>query len=231
MTTFGLVHGAWHGGWCWKFLVAELDERGHRSIAPDMPIDDATAGLAEYAAVVIDALDEADDVVLVGHSMGSLVIPLVACARPTRGMVFLCSVPVVPDTVVGPELAGMVTGEAATAVRFVDDSGRDVYENPTARRLFVHDCDDDIAAWAVANLRPQGPRPLTEASPLTAWPDVASQVILTDDDRVVSHSWSVGAARAFLGHEPTVIPGSHSPFLSHPDLLADALVEVSRTFE
>jgi pimeloyl-ACP methyl ester carboxylesterase len=230
MTTFGLVHGAWHGGWCWKYVVAELEARGHATVAPDLPCDDAAAGLADYAHAVIGALGEADDVVLVGHSMGSLVIPLVAAARPVTGMVFLCSVPLVPGVTVGPDLAGMVTPELAGAPRFCDELGRDLFDNATARRVFYHDCDDDLAAWAVSRLRPQGPRPLTEPSPLGAWPEVPSEVVLTDDDRAVSAAWAVEAARGWLGRDPIVLPGSHSPFVSHPAALADALVNARGSF-
>ena len=227
MTTFGLVHGAWHGAWCWDRLVPELERRGHVAVAPDLPIDDALAGHAEYARAVVDALAGHDEVVLVGHSMGTLVIPLVAAARPVRGMVFLCGVPLVPGVTVGLDLSNMVSDEVAHAARFRDESGRDMYDNATARRVFFHDCDDALASWAVARLRPQGPRPLTEPSPLVEWPAAPSAVVLTDDDRVVNSSWAATAAKEWLGRDAVVMPGSHSPFLSHPAELADVLVEVS----
>jgi pimeloyl-ACP methyl ester carboxylesterase len=230
VTTFGLVHGAWHGAWCWRYLAGELDARGFGSIAPDLPIDDVSAGLADYAAAVIDELSDADDVVLVGHSMGSLVIPLVAAARPVRGMVFLCSVPLVPGVTVGLDFGNMVTTEVTSAPRFRDHLGRDMFDNQTARRVFFHDCDDDVAAWAVSQLRPQGPRPFTEQSPLEAWPETPSEVVLTEDDRAVSSTWAIGAAAGWLGRDPTMLPGSHSPFLSRPAALADVLVESSRSF-
>jgi pimeloyl-ACP methyl ester carboxylesterase len=118
VTTFGLVHGAWHGAWCWDLLVPELERRGHAAVAPDLPIDDALAGHAEYARAVVDALAGRDDVVLVGHSMGTLVIPLVAAARPVRGMVFLCGVPLVPGVTVGLDFSNMVSDEVAHAARF-----------------------------------------------------------------------------------------------------------------
>jgi pimeloyl-ACP methyl ester carboxylesterase len=229
MTTFGLVHGAWHGGWCWQYVVDELEARGFACVVPDLLVDDASAGLAEYSSTVVDALGDADEVVLVGHSMGSLVIPLVAAARPVRGMVFLCSVPLVPGEPVGPDLVNMVTEEVTAAPHFVDELGRDMYDNATARRVFYHDCSSDLAAWAVSRLRPQGPRPFAEPSPLAAWPEVRSEIVLTDDDRVLNAGWSIGAARRWLGHDPVVLPGSHSPFLSRPAALADALVEASRS--
>ena len=97
VTTFGLVHGAWHGAWCWELLVPELEGRGHRAVAVDLPGDDPAAGCAEYATVVCDRLRAEDsDVVLVGHSLGGLTIPLVAAERPVQALVFLCALIPVP---------------------------------------------------------------------------------------------------------------------------------------
>jgi pimeloyl-ACP methyl ester carboxylesterase len=44
MATFGLVHGSWHGAWCWERLVPELEARGHRAVAVDLPAEDPAAG-------------------------------------------------------------------------------------------------------------------------------------------------------------------------------------------
>ena len=66
MASFSLVHGAWHGGWCWDPVRAELEARGHDVHTPDLPCEDGTAGVDEYAAAVPPA-----DVV-VGHSLGGL---------------------------------------------------------------------------------------------------------------------------------------------------------------
>ncbi|WP_459975997.1 alpha/beta fold hydrolase [Nocardioides pyridinolyticus] len=65
------VHGGGHGGWCWERLIPELEARGHRPVAPDLPIGDPTAGTSEYADVVVEALAGVEaDVVIVGHSLG-----------------------------------------------------------------------------------------------------------------------------------------------------------------
>jgi Alpha/beta hydrolase family len=63
------VHGAWHGGWAWDFVRAELEARGHTVHAPDLPCEDVGLGPEDYAAVV-----PAADVV-VGHSLAGVVIP------------------------------------------------------------------------------------------------------------------------------------------------------------
>ena len=57
MATFGLVHGAWHGAWCWERVVPPLVARGHRVVAVDLPCEDPGTGCAGYAAVVEAALE------------------------------------------------------------------------------------------------------------------------------------------------------------------------------
>lgn len=227
MTTFGLVHGAYHGGWCWDRLVPELADRGFDTVAPDLPCDDVEAGLDDYAAVVLAALDGHDDVVLVGHSLGSLTIPVVASRRPVRRMVFLCSVPTGVGATIGESMGTMVRPEFMAAPRFSDGTDRDLLTPADARALFYHDCTDADAWWAVAHLRPQAHKPLTERSPLTEWPGAASSVVLTDDDRAVEPRWAVPAAHKFVGEEPVVLPGSHSPFLSRPAELAEVLAALA----
>ena len=90
MTTFCLVHGAWHDDACWAPLVAVMETRAHTCITPVLPLEDADAGFEDYARVVIDSLSGCEAPVLVGHSMSSAVIPLVAVERPVRLLVYLC---------------------------------------------------------------------------------------------------------------------------------------------
>jgi len=223
MTTVALIHGAHHGAWCWERVVPLLKARGLDTVAPDLPCEDPAAGIAEYAAIVEDALAGHDDVVIVGHSLGSLTIPVVASHRPIRRMIFLCSVPTGPGPAIAGSMAEMVTTEFMTAPRFRNEQGLELLSNQAFRLLFFDDCGDD-ADWAVARLRPQADRPTSEPSPLTSWPDVAQSIVLAADDRCVRHSWAVPAARQRLDHEePIILPGSHSPFLSRPAQLAAVL--------
>jgi pimeloyl-ACP methyl ester carboxylesterase len=229
MTTIALVHGAYHGAWCWDRLVPELHARGFETVAPDLPCDEAAAGLGEYAALIEDAIGDRDDVVLVGHSLGGLSIPLVASHRSVRRLVFLCSVPTGPGPAVEGQLSEMVSPAFLSAARFHDEQGREVLENRAARQLFFDDCADADASWAVSMLRPQSPRPLVEPSPLTDWPDTEQSVVLTTDDRVLNQKWAIAAARERLGGgDPVLLPGSHSPFLSRPAALADVLATEAR---
>ena len=70
MSTFVLVHGAWHGAWCWERLIPELNHRGHRAIAMDLPCDELDAGLGDYADAAAAACAGIDEpVVVVGHPL------------------------------------------------------------------------------------------------------------------------------------------------------------------
>jgi pimeloyl-ACP methyl ester carboxylesterase len=53
MVTFGLVHGAFHGSWCWQRLTPELERLGHRVLAVDLPSEDPRVGASEYAAAAL----------------------------------------------------------------------------------------------------------------------------------------------------------------------------------
>jgi pimeloyl-ACP methyl ester carboxylesterase len=57
MTTFALVHGAWHGAWCWEQLTPLLQQAGHDVVAMDLPSEDGRATFDTYADVVCAALD------------------------------------------------------------------------------------------------------------------------------------------------------------------------------
>jgi len=80
MATYVLIHGAGDGGWSWHLVDAELRERGHDVVAPDLPADDESSGLSAYADVVLDAIGDRTELVVVAHSFGGFTAPLV-CDR------------------------------------------------------------------------------------------------------------------------------------------------------
>src|SRR5256885_11570395 len=116
MTTFGLIHGAWHGAWCWDRLVPELERQGHRAVAVDLPCDDPAATTMDNAKQVADSLADArDDVVVVGHSLGGLVAPVVPLLRPVRPAGVLAALIPRPGRSLGE---GMGSGPGTTAEEF-----------------------------------------------------------------------------------------------------------------
>jgi hypothetical protein len=226
MTTFALVHGAWHGGWCWQRLIPELAARGHRAVAMDLPTDDPQAGAEHYAASVVQALEGFDeDVVLVGHSLAGLTIPVVASLRPVRHLVYVCAILPRPgaawDDVAAEQPASGHYQSAIPAVGNPDGSASCPEER--AMELFYHDCPSDLARWAARLLRRQNWRVSQETSPLAAFPEVPTSSILCKADRVVDPAWSRAAALRVLGIRPIELSGGHSPFLSQPAKLAQVL--------
>ena len=111
---FVLVHGSYHGGWCWELLVPELERLGHRAIAVDLPISEPRAGGQDYADAVVDAAAGLAEPILVGHSMGGLVIPLVPAARPVRRLIFLAAFLPIPGVSINEPLAPRVIATAQT---------------------------------------------------------------------------------------------------------------------
>jgi pimeloyl-ACP methyl ester carboxylesterase len=224
---FGLVHGAWHGAWCFDALVAELEARGHTAIAVDLPAGDLDAGAVRYAELVDAALPRGDDVILVGHSLAGLTIPLVAARRPVTHLVFLCAL--IPEPGLSL-LDQMRAGGAIFIPEFGADPGRHRdpdgctwWEPAAAVGAFYHDCADAQARAAAARLRRQSPLPSREPCPLAALPDVTCTSIVCQEDRAISPAWSRRAARARLGTEAVEMDGGHSPFLSRPGELAGLL--------
>ena len=84
MATYALIHGAGSDGWYWHLVAPELQARGHDVVAPDLPTDDDAAGLDEYADVVVAAIRDRSNVILVAQSMGGFTAPIVCVRRPSR---------------------------------------------------------------------------------------------------------------------------------------------------
>lgn len=228
MATVGLVHGAWHGSWCWDRLAPELEAHGHRVVAVDLPADDASAGLTRYAELTAEALGDADDAVLVGHSLGGSAIPLVAALRPVAHLVFLCALIPEPgksatdryreESVFVPGFAGNTETREDGASYWTDAEA--------ATRCLFHDCTAEDAAWAFARFRPQSAAPRSESWPLGELPDIERTSIVCRDEQCISPEWSRRMSREQLGVEPVELDGGHSPFLSRPRELAEVISRV-----
>jgi pimeloyl-ACP methyl ester carboxylesterase len=229
VATFALVHGAWHGAWCWERLSPQLEDAGHRVVAVDLPARDPTAGLTRYAELTAEVLGDADDVVVVGHSLGAGSIPIVATLRPVRHLVFLCGLLPEPGKSVTDRYTTeevFMPGFAGNTVTLED--GSSTWPDPEAtRRCLYHDCSEEDSAWIFARLRPQAAAPRTEPWPLDAIPDVERTSILCRDERSIRPDWSRRMSRELLGVEAVELGGSHSPFVSRPRELADVLLRLA----
>lgn len=230
MTTIALVHGAFHGGWCWESVMPELVRAGHCAVAPDLPIDDPDAGALAYARVVVDAIGDAEDVVVVGHSLGGLVVPVVAALRPVRRMVFVAGLVPRPGVPFVEEMAthgDALQGGASAAPNPRSVTPRRPFD--VARERYYGDVAVDVARRAWERERPQAQLPMAEACPLAAWPDAPSSSIVMTDDHAVAVAYSREVAADVLATTPIELPGSHSPFLSRPAELAQVILRCVST--
>jgi pimeloyl-ACP methyl ester carboxylesterase len=221
-----LVHGSYHGAWCWDLLRPELERLGHRVITMDLPISDPTLAAADYARVVDDAIGPGIEPMLVGHSMAGLIIPLVAARRPVRRLVYLAAFLPAPGMSANDQRgAEPIDGRLPPRTAEWTDLGDGVWMvgANTATELFYPDAPPPLASWASQRLRPQAYGVLNEITPMTAWPDVARSSIVCRNDRAINPDWVRAAARDRLGVEAIELDGGHSPFLVRPAELARVL--------
>jgi pimeloyl-ACP methyl ester carboxylesterase len=225
MTDFLLIHGACHGGWCWDEVAAHLRDAGHNAIAPDLPCDDLDAGLDEYADTAVAALNGiSGDVVVVGHSLGALVVPIVGGRVPVRRAVMVAGI-------LGAPRASLESLAAVDTDRDLplgdeeietDSEGRFRFSESGARRALFHDCPPAAADAAIARLRFQRSM-WTQVANFDEWPTEIVSITCTGD-RVVNPTWAERVARERLGVEPVRLQGGHSPFLARPAELAGILM-------
>ena len=228
VTTFALVHGAWHGGWCWERLIPELEALGHRAVAMDLPSDDPEASFSTYADAVVDAIaDEPDDTVVVGHSLAGHTIPLVADRRTVGRLVFLCALIAEPGRSFRDQLETepeMILNEYESGMSEVDEQARRRWiDYEPARENLYADCDEADARAAFERLRPQALAPYAQPCQLQALTPCECTYVVGSEDRLVNPDWSRRAAKQRLGVEPAEFASSHSPFLSRPADLARLL--------
>ena len=226
-----LVHGSYSGAWVWEQVRPDLEERGNRVTAIDLPVSDPNAGAGAYARTIIEAVDWTEPPVLVGHSMSGLVVPVVAAARPVRRLVFIAAFLARPGvSATEQRQSEPIDPVTPPATHEWTDLGNGVWSvgPDTATELFWHDATPRVAAWAVARLRPQSYRVITETSPLVAWPDVPSAYIACRDDHAMNPAWQRRAASERLGVEAVEIDGGHTPMLSRPAELAQLIDTLAR---
>jgi len=210
MASFAFIHGAGDVGWYWHLVEAELRARGHETIAPDLPTEDDSAGLAEYATTVIDAIGDRREVVVVAQSFGGYVAPIVAERIGARRIVLVAAM--IPSP-----------GESADEMFANTRWEPERLEDPSTAAVFYHDVPRELADEALKRGRRQSDTPGREPWPLEAWPDIDTRFVLCRNDRFFPAHWLRPLVRERLGIEPTEIDSGHCPALSHPRELAALL--------
>jgi hypothetical protein len=210
VATFAFIHGAGDVGWYWHLVEAELRALGHDTVAPDLPIEDDTAGLTDYAAAVVDAIQDRSDVVVVAQSFGGYVAPIVADRIRARLIVLVAAMLPSP---------GESADEMFTNTRWKPEQ----LEDTSAHAVFYHDVPRELADAALSHGRRQSDTPGREPWPLEAWPDIETRFVLCRNDRFFPARWLRPVVRDRLGIEPDEIGSGHCPALSRPRELAGLL--------
>lgn len=221
MATLVLVHGAWHGAWCWDQVVAELGARGVRSVAVELPctsLDDDTA------AVVAAMRGLRGTLVLVGHSYGGAVITGAGAGFPNvEHLVYLAAFMPDKDESVSSIVASGPPVPLNDAV--VPSDGALTVDPARAYDVFYADCPPAVAEAAVARLRPQAAACFDQRPIGLAWLQCQSTYVVCTQDRALAPELQnrMAAQRARQAYQ---LNASHSPFLSQPTVVADLLAAI-----
>jgi pimeloyl-ACP methyl ester carboxylesterase len=243
---FVLVHGGYHGAWCWKKLTPELQKLGHSVLVIDLPgcgerMAERTT-LSSWRGALREIIQDGD--VLVGHSMGGFATSLAADEVPDKvaRLIYLAaSVPVEGGTMAAAT-ANNVARDWPTTVGMPHDAFTEIVALPNqgpcmrltkqqaANKLFYHDCAAEDQDWAWAHLTPLPLAPATEPFHLPRFwtvPIPKDFVMATDD-----HSHSVALDNTFIRRLGLTtafsIVASHSPFISRPHDTAKILDACAR---
>lgn len=221
-TNFLLVHGSWHGSWCWELLQPQLEDRGHRVTLVDLPsVDTDVSALGDFdgdTKVVGEAAAQlADPAIVVGHSYGGAVISNVDYPAAVRRLVFLGAF--MPDA--GRAFTSYLPPGPLPPYVGLRDDGSSTVPDGQAQPAFYGDCPDELVAWAVSRLRPQSQAVLSGVNERAAWRSIPSTYVLLTEDRALPPD--LQAMFAAQATETIEFQASHSPFLSKPEQLADLL--------
>jgi pimeloyl-ACP methyl ester carboxylesterase len=217
MATFALLHGAWHDASCWDQMTESLEELGHTVTAPELPLHDPTATYEQRVRPALDALEGAEDPVVVAHSQSSSLGPLVAAARPVSLVVHLC-----------PRMGGFEAPDGAPGA-FRDGfpfpparpDGTSVWDPEAATEVMYSRLAPGTARVLAQRLRPMAMPP--DDYPLSGHPDVPAALIYAADDEFFEPAFERFMARELLGVDPIQIPGGHFPMAEDPKALAELL--------
>jgi pimeloyl-ACP methyl ester carboxylesterase len=237
--TVVLVHGAWHGAWCFDRVVPLVRASGVDVVAVDLPGHGADArpladlaGDAAHVASVLDAVsDEPGDVVLVGHSYGGAVITQAGLHEAVRELAYLCAFPVdlgescanaAPEDPAAHAIDHHGRPNLGHAMVPADDGSCTVTVDG-ARACFYNGVDEQWTRWALDRLGPHSLLALAESPSVVAWRSRPSTYVVCADDMAVHPDLQAILARRCT--RSITWDAGHSPFLSQPELVADLLIE------
>lgn len=237
MADFLLIHGACHGAWCWRDMIAPLADLGHTARAIDLPghgldttPNDAVT-LTSCARAILAA--STPDTLIVGHSWGGYPISAAAEIDPKamRGLIYLCAYVPISGMAMSDMRKLSKRQPLIGAINRSTDKTTFTFAQDRIRDLFYHDCPNDTLAYALPLLREQIIKP--QATPLIVtdrFANVAKSYIRCADDQAIPPEFQLELAKDFPDDRLFHMQTSHSPFFSDPKGLATMFDQVSRQF-
>ncbi|HMT43142.1 MAG TPA: alpha/beta fold hydrolase [Chakrabartia sp.] len=238
MATFILIHGSWHGGWCFDAVKALLEAQGHAVIAPDLPgmggTDEEMAqitlqGWGNFAAELCRNASQ-KPVILAGHSRGGLVVSQAAETAPEaiNAIVYICAM-MLPDGMSRAQFKDMEEPNPAFDALISKTPGGhgSIITGANPQAVFAQLSPRDAVAAAMARLvsEPHGPR----ATPVHVTPERWGTIPRTYVECTADRTIPISSQRRMLALSPgarvVTLDADHSPFLSRPQALAQALLD------
>jgi pimeloyl-ACP methyl ester carboxylesterase len=220
VSTFALIPGAGGSAWYWSGVVPLLERAGHTAVAIDLPGDDDTAGLPEYARIVVTAIADRSDVILVAQSLGGFTAPLVCAAAPVSSLVLVNAMIPVPGETAGEWWSNTGAVEAREAA--ANAGGYGAFDIAT---YFLHDVPPHVADEGAVHQRPEADAVFASRCDFASWPSIPIRVLCGADDRFFPAAFQQNVARHRLGVTADVRPGGHLMALSQPEAVADYLLQ------
>lgn len=237
MSTYVLIHGSWHGSWCWEKVVPLLEQAGHEAMALDLPAhgDDETpvpeVSLRSYADRVCQVLDSrSEPVILVGHSMGGIAISQAAesCPEKIETLVYLCAF-LLRD---GESLFQLAQEDTESLIlpNFIvdEEQGISTIRDEAVTGIFYGDCSAEDAARAKLLLCPDPLAPV--GTPISVTQENFGKVprvyIECLRDRAIGPAAQKRMYEASPCDRVVSMDVSHSPFLSRPEELVSHLTSL-----
>ncbi|MFJ4692310.1 alpha/beta fold hydrolase [Streptomyces sp. NPDC088766] len=215
--TLLLVHGAWHGSWCWDALRAELGAGGWTTRVVDLPSAGQEAGVQDDARAVLAELERiGGPAVVVAHSYGGIpVTQAVAEAGDVAHVVYLAAYQL--------DVGESLLGHHGAPVPPEPHGFQAVPDNPVP--VFYGDVPGAEADRAARRLVPQSTKSFVEPLTRAGWHTVPSTYVVCEHDRALPpENQETLAARSGAVHR---LACHHSPFLSMPGELAALLAEIA----
>jgi pimeloyl-ACP methyl ester carboxylesterase len=237
MSTYLLIHGAWHGGWCWRKIAPLLEAKGHEVLAPDLPGhgDDRTPAASVTLQSYTDRICEIagaqmEPVILAGHSMGGVAITQAAenCPEKIRALVYVCAfLPRDGDTLMtwaSQDPESMVN--PTTTEQQTDGTVR--FKSEYSREAFYGNCPDEDVTFAQSRLAAQSGAPFETPVRTTVerWGRIPRYYVECTRDRAITLKLQRGMQECSPCRQAFSIDTDHSPFFSAPEQLADVLLRI-----